>query len=134
MVYGTLHTNSAAKTIDRIVNAFPINAQETVRIQLSTALVCVIAQILVPTCDKPGRVAVHDIMVQTPSISALIRDNKTFRIPSDQQTGAKFGMRTLDQGLLDWYRKGRVAREEVINRCWITQAIHGEDRRGGCRD
>ena len=62
-------------------------------------------------------------MVQTPSIAALIRDNKTFRIPSDQQTGAKFGMRTLDQGLLDWYRKGRIAREEVINRCLDPQAI-----------
>jgi twitching motility protein PilT len=123
VVYGTLHTNSAAKTIDRIVNAFPINAQETVRIQLSTALVCVIAQILVPTCDKPGRVAVHDIMVQTPSIAALIRDNKTFRIPSDQQTGAKYGMVTLDMGMLDWYRKGRIAREEVINRCLDPQGI-----------
>ena len=123
VVFGTLHTNSAAKTIDRIVNAFPINAQETVRVQMSTALVAVIAQILVPTCDKPGRVAVHDIMVMTPSISALIRDNKTFRIPSDQQTGAKYGMTTMDQGLLNWYAKGRISREETINRCLDAQSI-----------
>lgn len=123
VVYGTLHTNSAAKTIDRIVNAFPNNQQETIRIQLSTALVAVIAQILVPTCDKPGRLAIHDIMIMTPSISALIRDNKTFRIISDQQTGSKYGMVTLDQGLLDWYRKGRIKREDVINRCLDAQGI-----------
>ena len=123
VVFGTLHTNSAAKTIDRIINAFPTNAQETVRIQLSTALVSVIAQILVPTCDKPGRLAIHDIMVMTNSISALIRDNKSFRIISDQQTGSKYGMVTLDQGLLGWYAKGRIARNTVIERCIDSQAI-----------
>ncbi len=116
LVFGTLHTNSAAKTIDRIVNAFPINAQETIRIQLSTVLQAVIAQILVARSDKPGRVALHDIMINTPSISALIRDNKTFRIPSDQQTGAKYGMITLDANLLDKYERGWIKKEEVINR------------------
>ena len=117
LVFGTLHTSSAAKTIDRIVNAFPMNQQETIRIQLSTVLVAVIAQILLPRCDKPGRVACFDIMINTPSISALIRDNKTFRIPSDQQTGAKFGMVTLDASLLDKYERGWIAREELLNRC-----------------
>jgi len=126
VVFGTLHTNSAAKTIDRIINAFPINAQETVRIQLSTALVAVVAQILVPTSDKPGRLAIHDIMVMTNSISALIRDNKTFRLISEQQTGAKYGMKTLDQGLVEWYVKGRIARDTVINRCIDSQAIMGK--------
>ena len=116
LVFGTLHTNSAAKTIDRIVNAFPTNAQETIRIQLSTVLQAVISQMLVPRHDKPGRVAVHDIIVNTPSISALIRDNKTFRIPSDQQTGAKYGMQTLDMSLLDKYAKGMVSKEQCINR------------------
>lgn len=117
LVFGTLHTNSAAKTIDRIVNAFPTNAQETIRIQLSTVLQAVIAQILVARHDKPGRVAIHDIMINTPSISALIRDNKTFRIPSDQQTGAKYGMITLDANLLDKYERGWISKDEVINRC-----------------
>ncbi len=116
LVFGTLHTNSAAKTIDRIVNAFPTNAQETIRIQLSTVLQAVIAQILVSRSDKPGRVAIHDIMINTPSISALIRDNKTFRIPSDQQTGAKYGMITLDANLLDKYERGWIKKDEVINR------------------
>ena len=84
LVFGTLHTTGAAKTVDRIVNAFPMQQQETIRIQLSTVLQCVISQILCKRIPK-GRVALHDIMVMTPSISALIRDNKTFRIPSDQQ-------------------------------------------------
>ncbi len=116
LVFGTLHTNSAAKTIDRIVNAFPTNAQETIRIQLSTVLQAVIAQILVARCDKPGRVAIHDIMVNTPSISALIRDNKTFRIPSDMQTGAKYGMITMDANLIDKYEKGWISRDETLAR------------------
>ena len=116
LVFGTLHTNSAAKTIDRIVNAFPTNAQETIRIQLSTVLQAVISQMLVPRHDKPGRVAVFDIMVNTPSISALIRDNKTFRIPSDQQTGAKYGMQTLDMSLITKYAAGLISKEQCINR------------------
>ena len=116
LVFGTLHTNSAAKTIDRIVNAFPGNLQETIRIQLSTVLQAVIAQILVARCDKPGRVAIHNVMVNTPSISALIRDNKTFRITSDQQTGAKFGMITMDANLLDKYTRGWISREDCVNR------------------
>ena len=123
LVFGTLHTNSAAKTIDRIVNAFPGNLQETIRIQLSTVLVAVIAQVLCPRCDKPGRVAIHDIMINTPSISALIRDNKTFRICSDQQTGAKYGMITLDANLLDKYARGWISRDDVINRCTDSLSI-----------
>src|SRR6188474_1838406 len=77
LVFGTLHTTGAAKTIDRIVNAFPMNQQETIRIQLSTVLQAVISQLLLPRCDKPGRVAAYEIMVNTPAIAALIRDNKT---------------------------------------------------------
>jgi twitching motility protein PilT len=101
LVFGTLHTTGAAKTIDRIVNAFPQNQQETIRIQLSTVLQGVISQLLVPRVDKPGRVAVFEIMINTPSVAALIRDNKTFRIQSDIQTGSKYGMVTLDGFLLD---------------------------------
>src|ERR1019366_5093360 len=113
---GTLHTTGAAKTIDRITNAFPTNQQEMVRIQLSTVLQCVISQLLIPRIDKPGRVAVFEIMMNTPSVAALIRDNKTFRINSDIQTGAKWCMVTLDSFLLDKYKAGLIAREEVINK------------------
>ena len=116
LVFGTLHTTGAAKTIDRIVNAFPTNQQNTIRIQLSTVLVSVISQLLCPRADKPGRVAVFEIMNLTPSISALIRDNKTYRINSDIQTGAKYGMVNLDSFLLEKYQAGLIAEDEVITK------------------
>jgi twitching motility protein PilT len=116
LVFGTLHTTGAAKTIDRIVNAFPMNQQETIRIQLSTVLQAVISQLLLPRADKPGRIAAYEIMMNTPSIAALIRDNKTFRIGSDIQTGAKYGMVTLDGYLAEKYMLGVISREEAINK------------------
>jgi len=116
LVFGTLHTTGAAKTIDRVVNAFPTNQQEQIRIQLSTVLQSVISQLLIPRIDKPGRVAVFEIMVNTPSIAALIRDNKSFRIQSDIQTGAKYGMVTLDAFLIEKYLAGMIAREEVVTK------------------
>ena len=115
LVFGTLHTTGAAKTVDRIVNAFPMQQQETIRIQLSTVLQAVISQILLKKVGG-GRVAIHDIMINTPSIAALIRDNKTFRITSDMQTGAKHGMVTLDDGLFNKYVEGVVSREDCINK------------------
>ncbi len=116
LVFATLHTTGAAKTIDRITNAFPTNQQEMIRIQLSTVLQAVISQLLLPRADKPGRVAIFEIMVNTPSVAALIRDNKTFRIQSDIQTGAKYGMVTLDGFLIDKYQQGMISREEVITK------------------
>src|SRR3989454_464747 len=123
LVFGTLHTNSAAKTIDRIVNAFPANQQETIRIQLSTVLQAVISQLLLPRVDKPGRVAIFEVMINTPSVAALIRDNKTFRINSDIQTGAKFGMVTLDSFLIDKYQQGMISQEEVITKAQDPSTI-----------
>jgi twitching motility protein PilT len=116
LVFGTLHTTGAAKTIDRIVNAFPTSQQEQIRIQLSTVLQAVVSQLLIPRIDKPGRVAIFEIMINTPSIAALIRDNKTFRINSDIQTGAKYGMVTLDSFLVDKYLLGMISQEEVITK------------------
>src|SRR6266700_585202 len=116
LVFGTLHTTGAAKTIDRVVNAFPTNQQEQIRIQLSTVLQAVISQLLIPRIDKPGRVAIFEIMINTPSIAALIRDNKSFRIQSDIQTGAKYGMVTLDSFLIEKYLAGMIAREEVVTK------------------
>src|SRR5688572_23395056 len=116
LVFGTLHTTGAAKTIDRIVNAFPTNQQEQIRIQLSTVLQAVISQLLLPRADKPGRIAVYEIMVNTPSVAALIRDNKTYRINSDIQTGAKFGMVTLDSFLVEKYQAGMISQHEVITK------------------
>ena len=116
LVFGTLHTTGAAKTIDRLVNAFPVNQQEQIRIQLSTVLQAVISQLLIPRVDKPGRVAIFEVMINTPSVAALIRDNKTFRINSDIQTGAKYGMVTLDGFLMEKYMAGMISREEVVQK------------------
>ena len=100
LVFGTLHTTGAAETIDRVVDSFPTTQQAQVRTQLASTLICVISQVLLKRIDKKGRVAAFEIMINTPSIAALIRDGKTFRITSDIQTGAKFGMNTLDAHLL----------------------------------
>jgi len=116
LVFGTLHTTGAAKTIDRIVNAFPVTQQEQIRIQVSTVLQAVISQLLLPRSDKPGRIAAYEIMINTPAIAALIRDNKSFRINSDIQTGAKYGMVTLDGFLMEKYLQGLISRQEVINK------------------
>ncbi|HUS34173.1 MAG TPA: type IV pilus twitching motility protein PilT [Verrucomicrobiae bacterium] len=123
LVFGTLHTTGAAKTIDRITNAFPTNQQDQIRIQLSTVLQAVISQLLLPRSDKPGRVAIFEIMINTPSIGALIRDNKTFRINSDIQTGAKYGMVTLDGFLVEKYLAGMIAQEEVITKAQDPTSI-----------
>jgi twitching motility protein PilT len=123
LVFGTLHTTGAAKTIDRIVNAFPMNQQETIRIQLSTVLQAVISQLLLPRIDKPGRIAAYEIMINTPAIAALIRDNKTFRISSDIQTGAKHGMVTLDSYLMEKYSQGIISRDEVVTKSYDPTTV-----------
>ena len=79
-------------------------------------LQAVISQLLLPRIDKPGRTAIFEVMINTPSVAALIRDNKTFRINSDIQTGAKYGMVTLDSFLMEKYQQGMIAREEVITK------------------
>ena len=114
LVFGTLHTTGAARTVDRIVDAFPTNQQAQIRTQLASSVVAVISQILLPRCDKVGRVAAFEIMVATPSIQALIRDNKTFRITSELQTGTKYGMNTLDAHLYELFTSGKISYAEMI--------------------
>jgi twitching motility protein PilT len=120
LVFGTLHTTGAAETIDRIVDAFPTNQQAQVRTQLAAGLQAVISQILLPRLDAngnvSGRVAAFEIMTTTDAIRSRIRDNKTNMIKSDMQTGAKFGMTTLDASLTDLYRQGLIAYEELITK------------------
>ncbi len=114
LVFATLHTTGAARTVDRIVDAFPTSQQEQIRTQLASTLQAVISQVLLPRIDRDGRVAAFEIMISTPGIQALIRDNKTFRITSDIQTGARHGMVTLDTSLLNLYRKGIISFENMI--------------------
>ena len=116
LVFGTLHTTGAAETVDRIVDSFPTNQQAQIRTQLANCLICVISQLLLKRIDKKGRIAAFEIMVQTPSISALIRDGKTFRITSDIQTGAKYGMNTLDSHLLQLYTDGKISYGDLITK------------------
>ena len=97
LVFGTLHTSSAAKTIDRIIDVFPTTQQAQVRTQLSESLSGVIAQQLLKRTDGKGRVAVVEILVGVPALSHLIRDGKTYQIPSIIQTGRREGMQTMDQ-------------------------------------
>jgi twitching motility protein PilT len=123
LVFGTLHTSSAVGTVDRIIDAFPTEQQGQIRTQLATSLVAVISQVLLPRSDKPGRVAAFEIMVSTSSIQALIRDNKTFRIPSELQTGAKYGMNTLDAHLIELYSKEMISYNELITKSQDPESI-----------
>jgi twitching motility protein PilT len=123
LVFATLHTTGAARTVDRIVDAFPSNQQSQIRTQLASSLLAVISQVLLPRIDKPGRVAAFEIMISTPSIQSLIRDNKTFRITSDIQTGTKFGMNTLDSHLVELYQEHIISYGEMITKAQDPQGI-----------
>jgi len=123
LVFATLHTTGAARTVDRIVDAFPTNQQEQIRTQLSVGIVAVISQLLLVRKDAPGRVAAFEVMISTPSIQALIRDNKTFRITSDIQTGSKYGMTTLDNYLMALYDGGRIGYEDLITKAQDAESI-----------
>ena len=116
LVFGTLHTTGAAETVDRIIDSFPTTQQQQVRTQLAASLVCVISQVLLKRIDKKGRVAAFEIMVMTPSIAASIREGKTYRITSDIQTGAKYGMRTLDVSLMELFFAGKISYQDVVTK------------------
>ena len=113
LVFGTLHTSSAAKTVDRIIDVFPGDEKEMVRAMLSESLRAVISQNLLKTKDGSGRVAAHEIMIGTPAIRNLIREAKIAQMYSAIQTGQNFGMQTLDQNLTDLVKKGVVSSAEA---------------------
>jgi twitching motility protein PilT len=120
LVFGTLHTNTAPKTIDRIIDVFPTDQQEQVRAMLSESLKGVVCQQLLRTADGKGRVAALEIMMGTPAISNLIREGKTFQIPSIIQTAKKDGMQAMDQHLLDLLKTKQIVAEEAY-RCAIDK-------------
>jgi twitching motility protein PilT len=116
LVFGTLHTNSAAKTVDRMINAFPADEQEQIRAMLGESLRGVVSQQLLRTADGNGRVAALEIMVGTPAIANMIREAKTHQIPSMIQTGRKEGMQTMDQHILELLMKKVITAEEAYGR------------------
>ncbi len=116
LVFATLHTSGAASTINRVVDAFPVSQQEQIRVQLSTTLLAILSQALLPRCDTDSVVAAYEFLVITPAIANMIRENKTFRIDSAIQTGKKFGMQLLDDHLLELYRAGKVSAEDAVDK------------------
>jgi twitching motility protein PilT len=116
LVFGTLHTSSAAKTIDRIVDVFPAAEKEMVRSMLSESIRAVISQTLLKTKDGTGRVAAHEIMIGTPAIRNLIRENKVAQMYSSIQTGQNVGMQTLDQCMQDLVKRNIISVGEARSR------------------
>lgn len=113
IVFGTLHTTGAQGTVNRIIDVFPTNQQEQIRTQLSTSIIGILSQALLPRISG-GRVAAYEMLVVTPAIANLIRENKTFRINSSIQTGHKLGMQLLDDHLFRLWRDGVVEEKEAI--------------------
>ncbi|HSU67554.1 MAG TPA: PilT/PilU family type 4a pilus ATPase [Tepidisphaeraceae bacterium] len=116
LVFGTLHTSGAASTINRIIDAFPTDQQEQVRVQLAGNLIAVLSQCLCPRIDTDGMLAGYEFMYVTPGIQNLIRENKSFRIDSEIQTGKRYGMQLLDDNLYMHFQAGRISAEECIDK------------------
>jgi twitching motility protein PilT len=113
IVFGTLHTTGAQGTVNRIIDVFPTNQQEQIRVQLSTSIIGILSQALLPKIGG-GRVAAYEMLVVTPAIANLIRENKTFRITSSIQTGQKLGMQLLDDHMFKLWKQGLVEKKEVL--------------------
>lgn len=121
LVFGTLHTQSAAKTIDRVIDVFPAHQQSQIRTTLSESLKGVIAQNLFKRIDKKGRMAVLEILVVTPAVSNLIREGKTFQIPSAIQTGKKYGMQSLDDAILIALEEKKISPEDAYDKAIVKE-------------
>lgn len=116
LVFSTVHTTSAAGTITRLIDVFPPDQQDQIRIQLSSNLIAVLSQVLCPITSGKGRIAAYEFMVVTPAIANLIRENKTYRIDSSIQTGKRLGMQLLDEHLWKLYEEGKIALQEMLDK------------------
>jgi twitching motility protein PilT len=116
LVFGTLHTQDAPQTVDRVIDVFPPHQQHQIRAQLANALQGIITQTLIPTYDGERRVVACEVLMPTPGVRNLIRDGKNHQIYSAMQTGSKFGMQTMDAALVDLVRRGRISRAEAEKR------------------
>ena len=116
LVFGTLHTTTAHRTVTRIIDQFPVDQQEQVRVQLSESLLAVLCQALMPRVDVRGMIAAFEFMVVTNAVANLIRENKVYRIPSSIQTGKRQGMQLLDDHLFLLYSQGKISEEDAVDR------------------
>jgi twitching motility protein PilT len=123
LVFSTLHTNSAAQTVDRIVDSFPAQQQDQIRLMLSNSLEAVLCQQLLPRAGMPGRICAMEIMIATPAIRNLIRESKTHQITSMIQTSANVGMQTMDQHLRDLYLKGLITYDDAMARAMNPEEL-----------
>lgn len=128
LVFSTLHTNSAASTVDRIIDVFPPYQQQQIRTQLADVLQCVVSQQLIPKASGKGRVAAFEVMLANNAIRNHIREAKTFQIPTVMQTNAKLGMKTMDDALFELYNKGSITDETALNyaqdRATLARRLH----------
>src|SRR5580765_6365309 len=131
LVFGTLHTNGAASTVSRIIDAFPTDQQEQIRVQLAGNLLAVLSQCLCPRVDTDGMVAGYEFMYVTPGIQNLIRENKSFRIDSEIQTGKRYGMQLLDDNLFMHFQAGRISAEEAIDKSKVPGMMVDRMQRNG---
>jgi len=125
LVLSTLHTQDAAQTVDRIIDVFPPYQQEQIRVMLAATLKGVVSQVLVPRADGQGRVAAREIMIVTPAISALIREGKTHQIYSAIQTGASFGMCTMESSLAELHGAGWITDQDALSKANHPQELRG---------
>jgi twitching motility protein PilT len=123
LVLSTLHTQDAASTVDRIIDVFPSYQQEQIRVMLASTLKGVVSQVLLPRADGPGRVAAREILVVTPAISALIREAKTHQMYSAIQTGASYGMCTMEKALADLFTAGLITAEDALSKANHPQEL-----------
>jgi twitching motility protein PilT len=123
LVLATLHTGNAPRTLDRVLDVFPVDQRDQIRIMVSESLRGIISQQLVPRADGSGRELALEVLVNTPAVAATIRDGKTFMLPGIMQTGKNVGMITMDESLRNLYLKGLVAQEEVLYRCEDKQQM-----------
>jgi len=130
LVMATLHTNNAAESVDRMIDVFPAEEQEQIRVQLSNNLVAIMSQQLLPRAGQPGRVAAIEVMVANSAIRNLIRENKAHQMHSMIQTGSEVGMQSMDQALRDLYKQSLITYEDAMRRSHnpdeLEKLIHGE--------
>ena len=128
LVLGTLHTGNASRTLDRVLDVFPTDQREQIRIMVSESLRGIVSQQLVPKADNSGRVLAMEILTNTPAVGALIRDAKTYMLPGVMQTGRKQGMKLMDDSLLDLYQQGVISQEEAYARAEQKQLMRANFR------